>query len=230
MDKFPFYSQLDMMDCGPACLRMIAKYYGNSYSLEMLRSHSFISRDGVSMLGISDAAEYLGMHTLGVKITFEQLANEAVLPCILHWNQNHFVVCYGIKRKRFSDDYKIYIADPASQKLCYNKEEFCKCWLSTKVAGKDCGTALLLEPGVNFGQVDDEFKAREKSFTSFIRYLLPYKKLVFQLLLGMVLGSLLQLIFPFLTQAMVDVGIGNRDFNHIFIAARAVVEGNMTLG
>ena len=213
--RFPHYHQQESADCGPACLRMIAKHYGHSYSLEMLRSHSFISREGVSMLGISDAAEYLGMHTLGVKITFEQLANEAVLPCILHWNQNHFVVCYGIRRKRFSDDYKIYIADPASQKLCYNKEEFCKCWLSTNVGGKDCGTALLLEPGVNFGQVDDEFKAREKSFASFIRYLLPYKKLFFQLLLGMVLGSLLQLIFPFLTQAMVDVGIGNRDLGII---------------
>ena len=130
------------------------------------------------MLGISDAAEYLGMHTLGVKITFEQLANEAVLPCILHWNQNHFVVCYGIRRKRFSDDYKIYIADPASQKLCYNKEEFCKCWFSINVGGKDCGTALLLESGVNFGQVEDEFKAREKSFASFIRYLLPYKNIL----------------------------------------------------
>lgn len=211
----PHYHQQESADCGPACLRMIAKHYGHSYSLEMLRTHSFISREGVSMLGISDAAEYLGMHTLGVKITFEQLANEAVLPCILHWNQNHFVVCYGIKKKRFSDDYNIYIADPASQKLCYNKEEFCKCWLSTKVAGKDCGTALLLEPGVNFGQVEDEFKAREKSFASFIRYLLPYKKLFFQLLLGMVLGSLLQLIFPFLTQAMVDVGIGNRDLGII---------------
>lgn len=213
--NFPHYPQQETADCGPACLRMIAQYYGHSYSLEMLRSHSFISREGVSMLGISDAAEYLGMHTLGVKITFEQLANEAVLPCILHWNQNHFVVCYGIKKKRFSDDYKIYIADPASQKLCYNKEEFCKCWLSTKVAGKDCGTALLLEPGVNFGQVEDEFKAREKSFASFIRYLLPYKKLFFQLLMGMVLGSLLQLILPFLTQAMVDVGIGNRDLGII---------------
>ena len=215
ISTFPHYHQQESADCGPASLRMIAKYYGHSYSLEMLRSHSFISREGVSMLGISDAAEYLGMHTLGVKISFEQLANEAVLPCILHWNQNHFVVCYGIKKKRFSDDYNIYIADPASQKLCYNKEEFCKCWLSTKVAGKDCGTALLLEPGVNFGQVDDEFKAREKSFTSFIRYLLPYKKLFFQLLLGMVLGSMLQLIFPFLTQAMVDVGIGNRDLGII---------------
>lgn len=231
--RFPHYHQQESADCGPASLRMIAKYYGHSYSLEMLRSHSFISREGVSMLGISDAAEYLGMHTLGVKITFEQLANEAVLPCILHWNQNHFVVCYGIKKKRFSDDYKIYIADPASQKLCYNKEEFCKCWLSTKVAGKDCGTALLLEPGVNFGQVDDEFKAREKSFASFIRYLLPYKKLFFQLLLGMVLGSLLQLIFPFLTQAMVDVGIGNRDLRIItliLIAQLMLFFSQLTVG
>ena len=215
INTFPHYHQQESADCGPACLRMIAKYYGKQYSLEMLRERSFITREGVSMLGISDAAEYMGMHTLGVKISFEQLANEAVLPCILHWNQNHFVVCYGIKKKRFSDDYKIYIADPASQKLCYNKDEFCKCWLSTKVAGKDCGTALLLEPGVNFGLVEDEFKAREKSFASFIRYLLPYKKLFFQLLLGMVLGSLLQLIFPFLTQAMVDVGIGNRDLGII---------------
>lgn len=231
--RFPHYHQQESADCGPASLRMIAKYYGHSYSLEMLRSHSFISREGVSMLGISDAAEYLGMHTLGVKISFEQLANEAVLPCILHWNQNHFVVCYDIRRKRFSDDYKIYIADPASQKLCYNKEEFCKCWLSTKVAGKDCGTALLLEPGVNFGQVDDEFKAREKSFTSFICYLLPYKKLFFQLLMGMVLGSLLQLIFPFLTQAMVDVGIGNRDLGIItliLIAQLMLFFSQLTVG
>ena len=229
----PHYHQQESADCGPACLRMIAKHYGHSYSLEMLRTHSFISREGVSMLGISDAAEYLGMHTLGVKITFEQLANEAVLPCILHWNQNHFVVCYGIKKKRFSDDYKIYIADPASQKLCYNKEEFCKCWLSTKLAGKDCGTALLLEPGVNFGLVEDEFKAREKSFTSFIRYLLPYKKLFLQLLLGMVLGSLLQLIFPFLTQAMVDVGIGNRDLGIItliLIAQLMLFFSQLTVG
>lgn len=230
---FPHYYQQESADCGPACLRMIAKYYGRQYSLELLRSHSFISREGVSMLGISDAAEYLGMHTLGVKVSFEQLANEAILPCILHWNQNHFVVCYGIRRKRFSDDYKIYIADPASQKLCYNKDEFCKCWLSTKVAGKDCGTALLLEPGVNFGQVDDEFKAREKSFTSFIRYLLPYKKLFFQLLMGMVLGSLLQLIFPFLTQAMVDVGIGNRDLGIItliLIAQLMLFFSQLTVG
>lgn len=215
ISTFPHYHQQESADCGPACLRMIAKYYGKQYSLEMLREHSFISREGVSMLGISDAAEYLGMHTLGVKITFEQLAQQATLPCILHWNQNHFVVCYGIKKKRFADEYNVYIADPASQKLCYNKAEFCKCWLSTKVAGQDCGTALLLEPGVNFGNIDDEFVSREKSLTSFIQYFLPYKNLFFQLILGMILGSLLQLVFPFLTQAMVDVGIGNKDLSVI---------------
>ncbi len=167
------------------------------------------------MLGISDAAEHIGMHTIGVITSFDHLASDAPMPCILHWNQNHFVVCYGIKEKRFSDDYNIFIADPASQKLVYNKDEFCKCWISTKKSGKDCGTALLLEPGVDFGKIEDECKAREKSLVSFVKYFLPYKKLFLQLLLGMILGSLLQLILPFLTQAMVDVGIGNKDLGII---------------
>lgn len=231
--NFPHYQQLESADCGPACLRMIAKYYGKLYSLEMLREHSFISREGVSMLGISDAAEFIGMHTLGVRITFEQLAKETIFPCILHWNQNHFVVCYGIKKSRFSDSYHIYIADPASQKICFNKEDFCKCWISTKAFGKDCGTALLLEPGVNFGNIEDEFQVKEKSISSFVKYLLPYKKLFLQLLLGMLLGSLLQLIFPFLTQAMVDIGIGNKDMGVItliLIAQLMLFISQLTVG
>jgi ABC-type bacteriocin/lantibiotic exporters, contain an N-terminal double-glycine peptidase domain len=123
--------QFDLTDCGPTCLRMIACYYGKSYSAEMLRNHSFITREGVSMLGISDAAEYIGFRTNGVIIDFKQLVNEALLPCILHWNQNHFVVCYDIK-KSWRGKYKIYIADPASQLLCYDEEEFLKCWIETK--------------------------------------------------------------------------------------------------
>ena len=95
---FPHYTQLDMMDCGPSCLRMISKYYGKSYSLQTLRDKCYISREGVSMLGISEAAESLGFKTMGVKISFEQLVEEVQLPCILHWNQNHFVVCYKIKK------------------------------------------------------------------------------------------------------------------------------------
>ncbi|MDH6311012.1 ABC-type bacteriocin/lantibiotic exporter with double-glycine peptidase domain [Dysgonomonas sp. PF1-14] len=100
MRTFPNYSQLDTMDCGPTCLRIIAKYYGRNYSIQYLRERSFITRRGVSMLGISDAAEAIGFRTNGVKITFDQLASEKPLPCILHWNQSHFVVCYDIKRKK----------------------------------------------------------------------------------------------------------------------------------
>jgi len=96
--SFPIYTQLDSMDCGPTCLRMIAKHYGRSYTLQTLRERSFITREGVSMLGISDAAESIGMHTQGVRITLEQLMNDAPLPCILHWNQNHFVVLYKVSR------------------------------------------------------------------------------------------------------------------------------------
>ena len=100
LNSFPHYLQLDAMDCGPSCLRMIAKYYGKSYSLQTLRARSFITREGVSMLGISDAAESIGFRTSGVRISLEQLKKDVPLPCILHWNQNHFVVCYDIKKKR----------------------------------------------------------------------------------------------------------------------------------
>lgn len=108
MRTFPFYKQLDQMDCGPPCLRMIAKYYGKSYSLNELRNKAFITGEGVSMLGISDAAEAIGFHTIGVKVTFEQLAKEVSLPCIAHWNQNHFVVVHKIEKD------KVFVADPAA--------------------------------------------------------------------------------------------------------------------
>ena len=212
--RFPHYLQHDAADCGPASLRMIAKYYGKEYSAEMLRRHCYISREGVSMLGISDAAEYIGFRTIGVRISFEQLAEEALLPCILHWNQNHFVVCYKIEKKR-KGKYDIYISDPASQRLCYTKDEFLKCWLSTKSDNIDKGSALLLEPGVDFGNREEEVEAKKHSLSFFLKYLLPYKGQFLQLLFGMIVGSLLQLIFPFLTQAMVDWGIGEKNLSLI---------------
>lgn len=211
---FPHYLQHDAADCGPASLRMIAKYYGKEYSAEMLRRHCYISREGVSMLGISDAAEYIGFRTIGVRISFEQLAEEALLPCILHWNQNHFVVCYKIEKRR-KGKYNIYISDPASQRLCYTKDEFLKCWLSTKSDNIDKGSALLLEPGVDFGNREEEVEAKKHSLSFFLKYLLPYKGQFVQLLFGMIVGSLLQLIFPFLTQAMVDWGIGEKNLSLI---------------
>lgn len=220
---FPHYLQLDVMDCGPTCLRMIARYYGKTYSLQTLRTRSFITREGVSMLGVSDAAEFIGFRTSGVRISFKQLTEDTPLPCILHWNQNHFVVCYDIRKKK--DGYRIDIADPASQLVTYREEEFKKCWLSTKAQGEERGTALVLEPGPDFYEMDDEKKAGEKSLTFFLKYLTPYKKQLIQLVLGMLTISVLQLIFPFLTQSLVDVGIhgGNLSFITLILIAQLVV-------
>ena len=206
---FPHYLQLDKMDCGPTCLRMIAKHYGRSYTLQTLRECSFITREGVSMLGISDAAETIGFRTTGVKISLEQLKKEALLPCILHWNQNHFVVLYKVKNNKF------HISDPASKKVTFNEEEFKRCWISTKSGEEDKGTALLLEPGPEFYDMDDEKGNRNRGLAFFFRYLTPHKKQFIQLILGMITVSLLQLITPFLTQSMVDTGI--RDSNLSFI-------------
>ena len=129
ISKFPFTHQLDAMDCGPACLRMVAKHYGRNYTVQTLRQRCFITREGVSMLGISDAAESIGFRTTGVKINFEQLSGDVPLPCIAHWNQNHFVVVYKIKKHKISlfrgdkEGHTVYVADPARGLVQYNEEE-----------------------------------------------------------------------------------------------------------
>lgn len=153
--RFPHYQQLDAMDCGPSCLRMIAKYYGKTYSLQTLRERCFITREGVSLLGISDAAEHIGFKTFGVRTSFEQLTNEAKLPCILHWNQCHFVVCYRVEKRR-GDKVRLYIDDPASGKAVYKKDEFLRCWSSKREQQQDVGIALILEPGPVFNLQEDE--------------------------------------------------------------------------
>lgn len=206
---FPHYRQLDAMDCGPTCLRMIAKHYERSYTLQSLRERSFITREGVSMLGISNAAESIGFRTSGVRIAIEQLKKEVVLPCILHWNQNHFVVLYRVKNDKF------YIADPASKKVVFKEDEFKRCWLSTKSDGVDTGMVLLLEPGPEFYDREDEREVRVRNLSFFFRYIRPYRKELFQLVLGMVTASLLQLILPFLTQSLVDIGIRDSNLNFI---------------
>ena len=216
MERFPLYNQNEVMDCGPACLRMISKYYGHHYSLQTLRQKCFITREGVSLLGISDAAESIGFRTCGVKITGDQLVNEAMLPCILYWNNSHFVVCYKIKRKR-GGKLIFYIADPASQRLQYEEDEFKKCWLGVTLADVNRrGIALLLEPNANFANIEEEpERSSKKSLLFFLRYLLPYKTQFAQLALGMALGSVLQMAFPILTQSLVDVGIGERNLSFI---------------
>ncbi len=208
MRKFPHYKQLDAMDCGPTCLRIIAKHYGKSFSLQTLRTKSYISREGVSLLGISDAAESIGFRTLSAKIPFEKLRDEAPTPFIAHWRQKHFIVVY-----RFKED-KVFISDPAYGLVKMTRAEFEGGWLSDKTNGEDTGVVLLLEPSPLFYEEEDE-RTDRTGFKFLFKYLKPYKKFIFQLLLGMLIGSLLQLIFPFLTQSIVDVGIQNQNLNFV---------------
>lgn len=217
MTKFPFYPQHDAMDCGPTCLRMIAAHYGRNYSLEGLREKSHFTREGVSLLGISEAAEKLGLRSVGVFVSFEEL-KEAPLPCIVHWNQQHFVVVYDIRKKNGKEI--VYVADPGAGKLKYTKEEFCRCWASTRNEGEDEGIALLLETTPEFYQHEDE-KVTKKGFAFLFAYLRPYKKLIFQLFLGLFFGSLLQLLLPFLTQSIVDFGVSAQNLNYIYLVLAA---------
>ena len=210
MPKFPFYQQYDAMDCGPTCLRMIAQYYGKHFSPELLRERSFITREGVSLLGISDAAESIGMRSMGVQLTFEQLKKEAPLPCIVHWDQEHFVVVYQFKKN------KVYVADPEFDRLEYSEEEFKKHWLATVKEGEEKGIGLLIQPTPDFYKEPDEEISRT-GFKFIFNYLKPYRKLVIQLLLGFLIGSIIQLILPFLTQSVVDIGINNQDIPFIYL-------------
>ncbi|MDZ4210312.1 MAG: cysteine peptidase family C39 domain-containing protein, partial [Methylotenera sp.] len=211
MPKFPHTPQLDARDCGPACLHMVSKHHGKQYNLALLREYCHITREGVSLLGISDAAEKIGFRTMGVKISYDKLANEVPLPCIAHWNQRHFVVVYGISGKKKEN---VKVADPAHGLLTYSRAEFEKGWASTTEQGEPMGVCLLLEPTPDFYAAPEELTPKN-SFRYLFSYLRPHRKLLLQLILGMLLGSLLQLIFPFLTQSVVDVGINTRDLNFI---------------
>jgi ATP-binding cassette subfamily B protein len=189
---------------------MVAKYYGKSYTLEKLREKSSITRKGVSMLGISDAAESIGFRTLGVKLTYAQLMKEAILPCIAHWQQRHFIVVYKVEKNR------VWVADPGHGLVKYTRREFMQGWVQDEVDGEEQGLCLLLETTPAFYSKNDEKRDRSK-FSFLFRYLRPYRKFIVQLFAGLLLGSILQLIFPFLTQAIVDKGIGNHDLGFIYL-------------
>lgn len=212
---FPFTKQPDAMDCGPACLRMVSEHYGKRYTLEHLRGNCFIGRDGVSLLGISRAAEKIGFHTVGGRLTFDKLAEKAPLPSIVHWNQEHFVVVYGIRKNR--KGYKVFVADPGKGLLTYTREEFCDRWVSTRTGGEEKGVALLLEPTNLFYEQEGDAAPTQNRLKFLWKYLLRYKRFFTQLILGLFVGSILQLIFPFLTQAIVDTGISGKDIGFIWL-------------
>lgn len=212
--SFPFVHQYDKMDCGPACIRMIAKFYGKNYSMSELREKCHISKQGVNLLGMSLAAEKIGFRTRGVRFTLERFKKETIFPCIIHWNRNHFVVCYEIIRKHKIYYYKI--ADPAHGILSYHEEEFKQLWISQNSDNDiETGAVLILEPTPTFYNYEDISNNTFKNFSYFFKYLVPYKSDFSLLILCLIITSILQLIFPLLTQSLVDVGIGTSNLNFI---------------
>ena len=209
------------MDCGPSCLAMIAGHYGLRLERDDLRHSCSLGKEGVSLLAISKAAEKVGFKTIGGRLNLEMLATEVPLPCIAHWNQNHFVVVYKIKKNR-RNKYIVYVADPGKGLVTYTKEEFCEHWICTQTNGEERGIALLLEPTEQFYSQNDSKTGQIKNRVFFLwRYLKKYQKFLIQLIFGLLLGSLLQLILPFLTQAIVDTGIGGKDLGFVWLVLLA---------
>ena len=226
--KFKFFRQLDFMDCGPTSLKMVAAFYGKDYSIDFLRANAYIHRSGVSLNGISEAAEKIGLKTLKVKLTLEQLVSQALLPAILHWNQEHFVVIYEVKKSFWSflpwvkKEEKFVIADPGHDLVIVDKSTFIKCWASD---ANNKGIALLLEPTPEFYQKQEANPYEKTGFSFLFSYLTPYRKYLTQIFIGMIFGSMLSMVFPFLTQSLIDFGIHrhNVSFIHLILLSQLLL-------
>jgi len=217
LKKFPHYKQADFKDCGATCLKIISRHHGKIISIQQLRTISETTREGSSLLGLSEASEKIGLRSLGIKVHLKRLS-EAPLPCILHWNKNHYVVLYKMKSDWF------YISDPAYGLLKYSKDEFLKHWIGNNATKEtEEGIALLLEPTAKFYDSDFDKDKPDFGFKFLSRYILKYKSFIWQLVIGLIAASLLQLIFPFLTQSIVDVGIKNQDIHFIYLILFAQV-------
>ncbi|MBR7068295.1 MAG: peptidase domain-containing ABC transporter, partial [Bacteroidales bacterium] len=214
--------QLDGMDCGAASLAMIVAHYGGTPNMDQIRELCQLNKLGVSLLAISRSAEQLGFKTVGGRITAENLVTQHVLPCILHWDQEHFVVLHRVKRRR-NGEHTFYVADPGKGKLAYSADEFYQHWVCGQSYGRDVGIALLLEPQSAFFETKGQNhrpKTRQKA--AFLwGYMRRYKRFWAQLLLGLLAGTGVQLLFPFFTQAIVDVGVGSRDIGFVWLVLLA---------
>ena len=222
---FTFVKQPDAMDCGPACLKMVAGFYNINYSLELLRKKCYITREGVSFLGLSEAADSLGFRTIGVKISFKLLNENVPLPCIVHWRQKHFIVVYKIKND------KIWAADPAIGFVKYTREEFIRNWGTTLTDGEPSGLVLIIEPSPALYDFKEEH-LKTNGFRFLFKYFRLYRKYLGQLILGLLLGSCIQLLIPFLTQSIIDIGLNNNDIGFIYLilfAQLALVIGRTTV-
>ncbi len=215
--RFPHDFQMDAKDCGPACLKIIAKYYGRYYSQQYLRDLCGITREGVSFLDISYAAEKIGLRSVSLTASINELVFKLPLPCIIHWDDQHFIVVYKATKNR------IYVSDPAKGLTSYTLEEFKTKWYKK---GQNIGIVMVLEPMANFKQIEaHERIERFKSFENLINYFTPYKKAFGILFFVLLIATGLQAILPFISKAVIDIGIYTRDISFIYL----MLLGNIVL-
>lgn len=206
--RFPFYKQLNTMDCGPTCLRMVAKHYGKYYNLDTLRKLAGFNKLGVSLFNIKNASEEIGLEAKGVRLTIDDL-KILKIPSILHWNQNHFVVLIKASRNSFT------IADPAKGILTLTRENFLRSWSSSlDENGNEMGLALILTPSSEFYDKEGD-KEKKVDWRSTIKYLNYNRKQFLQIVFTLIISSGIQLLFPYLTQKTVDFGIEYKDVSLI---------------
>lgn len=217
---FPVYRQLDLMDCGPACLKTIAKYYGKYYTLQYLRDKSGLSKEGVSFLDLSYAAESIGLRSLSLKATVNDIYSKVPLPCIIHWANSHFVTVYRVTSK------KIYVSDPARGLVSYSYQQFKENWYKIEHESQK-GVLLALEPQADFGlYFENEKKSRKRTVENLVAYFTPYKKSFTNLFIVMFIVTFLQALLPFISKAVIDVGIQRQDvdfINIVLIANIAII-------
>lgn len=216
--NYPCFIQKDSKDCGPACLKNVAKYYGKNIPLSYLREVCYTQRTGTTMLGLSEGADTIGFNSVCMALSWKQFSAKIPLPCIIHWNNDHFVVVYSVTEER------IIIADPGYGILKYKKDIFLKCWLHENSESEvPVGTVLLLEPTTKFYDNKNHSEDTQPSFKYLFGYVRLQRKLLLQLMLSLGIASIVSLAFPFLTQAIVDIGIGNKDLNFIVLVLIAQV-------
>ena len=222
MPKFPSYKQTESKDCGPSCIKIIAKHYGKLLSIEKLRTYCETTRQGSNLRTLSEAAELIGFRTLGVKIALEKLTKVHV-PCIVHWNKSHYVVVYEIKTKK-NGQLIIYVSDPAFGLISYTEKEFLTSWIGNNAdRNTEEGIALLLEPTPKFYSDTEANDTASFDLKFVFKYVNKYKKFIAQIFLGVLAGSILQLIAPFLTQSIVDIGIKHQNINFIYLVLIAML-------
>lgn len=218
MQAFKFIKQLDSMQCGLACMAMICYHWGQEYSVKFLNKFCTASKDGVSFKGLSDLSDTLGLHCISGKVSIQEL-RECPLPAILHWNQNHFIVLYKIKNNKF------YIADPSKGKLVHNETEFSQHFISLTSDNKEKGLAMFFEPTEKFGVIKDDTINNERNFKFLSKYIFKHKLYFIQIILGMIFACCMQLLFPFLTQSIVDTGIHTKNIGLIWL----ILIGELTI-